>query len=335
MSFLKSHPIFSAVIFSLLALSGAEIWYLWSLRLDEAALELSMEQKIGQINLLQRQNPALTDDNVLLAQEDLKQSEAVLATMLRSLGITRQDELEYFSDEPADPIAAFFDIKGLVQQMQTEASSAGVLVNPSEQFGFATYEFDPPETEDIRYVYRQRRVLEYVLHRLINAHPQSIVTVQRERPAVPGGSDPASATASRSPRNQPTARASAPATGPTADFFVIDPQVSARTPGYVDTMAFRIVFVGQTAALRSFMNALAEPGLPLVVRSVEVQSLKAENSGAGGRSNNDSESDRTTSRPLGAANRTPPETVSANVPIVAENSAQFTVTVEMFEVKIQ
>jgi hypothetical protein len=116
--------------------------------------------------------------------------------------------------------------------------------------------------------------------------------------------------------------------------FVIDPQVSARTPGYVDTLAFRIVFSGQTAALRGFMNALAAPEIPLVVRSVEVTtgSADAQRQTAG----------RTNQPPPNLFPRAPgsamtPEAAvaSGSVPIVPENDARFTVTVELFEVKIR
>jgi len=322
-NFIKSHPIFSTVMIMLTVFTAGELWFLLSLRKQEAALESETELKIGQINVLQRQRPAPTDDNVLLAQDDLEQRKAVLSTMLRSLGVTQQDELEYFKDEPADDITAFFDISGFVGQMHAEANEAGVQVEDTEQFGFATYENFGPDPGLIRIVYRQRRILQYLLERLIAAGPQALISVQREKPVAEGDST----TTARSPsRNQPSSRDNAPTRGPASDFFVIDPQVSARTPGYVDTMAFRIVFVGQSAALRGFMNALAEPGLPLVVRSVEVQTLGAESAGPGTRENSGNS---------GTGSGALPELVSANVPIVAENDAQFTVTVEMFEVMIQ
>lgn len=335
MSFFKIHPIFSAVISVLVAVVGAEIWYLWSLRADEAALESATEQKIGQINMLQRQNPALTDDNLILAKENLEQSNVVFATMLRSLGVTRQDELEYFRDEPASDIDAYFDISTFVDAMRAEAQEAGVSVSPSGQFGFATHKNVGPEPPYIRIVYRQRRILEYLLRRLIAARPQAIVSVQRERPAVAGDSAVAARPPTRGSIGQPGPRASTPAAGAASDFFVVDPQVSARTPGYVDTMAFRLVFVGQTAALREFMNALAAPGLPLVVRSVEVQTSGAEGSGSDTRSNGGSTGNRGDRGDARVNGNPEPEAVSANVPIVAENDGQFTVTVEMFEVMIE
>ena len=85
-------------------------------------------------------------------------------------------------------------------------------------------------------------------------------------------------------------------------------------------MAFRLTFTGQTAALRGFMNALAVPEIPLVVRSVEVEPLHTEKPGPATRA--------------GAGNQdgqSPP----ADRAIVADNESRFIVTVELFEVKLR
>jgi hypothetical protein len=55
------------------------------------------------------------------------------------------------------------------------------------------------------------------------------------------------------------------------DTFTIDPLVSARVPGAVDTMAFRFKFIAYSDTLRGFLDALAKFEYPLVVRSVEVE----------------------------------------------------------------
>ena len=52
---------------------------------------------------------------------------------------------------------------------------------------------------------------------------------------------------------------------------MVDPRVTARVKGFIDTMAFRITFTGQTAALRNFVVRLAEFELPILVREVEVE----------------------------------------------------------------
>ena len=45
-------------------------------------------------------------------------------------------------------------------------------------------------------------------------------------------------------------------------------------------MAFRLVFTGQTAALRTFLNQLASFQLPVLVREVEVETASAEEAAA-------------------------------------------------------
>jgi hypothetical protein len=57
------------------------------------------------------------------------------------------------------------------------------------------------------------------------------------------------------------------------DFFTIDPRTSAKLEGFVNTEPFRITFTGTTDVLRAFLNELALFKLPVVVRSVEVESI--------------------------------------------------------------
>jgi hypothetical protein len=87
--------------------------------------------------------------------------------------------------------------------------------------------------------------------------------------------------------------------GVPADFFELDAHGSARVPGFVDTLALRVVFVGETDALRVLLNKLAEFELPIVVRSVEAEPAEV------------------------AA--TAPDAVA---PLVARRATRFTVTVE-------
>ena len=44
-----------------------------------------------------------------------------------------------------------------------------------------------------------------------------------------------------------------------------------RAPGFLDSTAFRLVFVGQTSALRAFLNRIGSFELPVLVREVEVE----------------------------------------------------------------
>jgi hypothetical protein len=312
--FLRAHPVFFSILAAIVAVVAAEVWFLLGQRAKETELEARLDRQVLEIESLQRRVPGPSDQNLRAALDDLDQNKVVLTTMLRHLNVVGADELEYFEGEPATRTDAYFDIAQFVDRMRSAATEANVSLKEGENFGFSSYTNEGPEAGLIRPVYRQRRIVEYLLRALFAARPESLVAVQRELP-VPVGGGVAQAPA----RDDLAAR----------DFFVIDPQVSARTPGYVETTAFRIEFSGQTTALRGFMNALAAPEIPLVVRSVEVDNAPV---AAGPRSNS---SGSRSFNVFGRQNGEVPEQVAANVPIVANNEALFTVTVEMFEVNVE
>jgi hypothetical protein len=322
--FIKTHPLFTAIMAVFALLIAGEVWLLLSSQTKERRFAGQLEERLAEIDRLQRQRPAPTDANLRATREDFAQHAEVLATMLRVLNVVGPDELDYFRGEPTGRTDAYFDLAQFVDLMGKAAAEAGVQVRPNERFGFSAYEREGPEPEIIRSVYRQRRIVEYLLRALFAARPRALVGVQREEPLriTPAGTPPAPA--------RPSAPQGAGAAG-AGDIFVVDPQVSARTPGYVDTIAFRIIFSGQTASLRGFMNALAVPDLPLVVRSVEVDPMQADSTR--GRS-----APGTGGRPSAAIGRAQPATAAElppTIPIVEENDARFTVTIEFFEVKIR
>ena len=81
-----------------------------------------------------------------------------------------------------------------------------------------------------------------------------------------------------------------------------------RVPGRLEGDAFRLEFIGQTTALREFLNALAAFKLPVIVRSVEVEPLNAQ---------------------LPAAASAGPPAAGAPVPLVVQNFSRFVVVVEL------
>lgn len=313
MNFLRTHPVFFAIVGGLLVIVGVEVWVFYSQRAKERELETRLDQQVSEIERLQRVDPGPTDQNFRLATDDYEQSRVVLSTMLRALNVVGADELEYFKGEPKTRTDAYFDIAQFVDRMRATAADVNVALKEGENFGFAMYTNKGPEPELIQPVYRQRRIVEYLLSALFAARPDSLVAVQREVPQ---------------PANGAGAQIQTPKSGSDAgDFFTIDGQVSARTPGYVNTTAIRIIFTGQTTALRGFMNALAAPEIPLVVRSVEVDSNKQSPARTGS-------SSARSYNVFGRPTEEVVETTAANVPIVANNDARFTVTIEMFEVNI-
>jgi hypothetical protein len=150
---------------------------------------------------------------------------------------------------PADASEAFFDLEGFRGRMRARASELGIGLRPEEGFGFAAYTHEGPGEAWITAVHRQRQVIEFILLALLREPPVELRAVHRERPVVGG----------------------TPAAGTSDDYFVIDPQVTVRVPELIGGTAMRVVFVGRTKTLRSFLIGLGGYQLPLIVRTVEVE----------------------------------------------------------------
>lgn len=337
MNFVKRHPLFSIILAVFVLLFATEVWFVVILRTEVAAAERDVRARIDEIEQLHRQKPAPDEQNLRVARDDLAQNAEVLTTMLRVLNVTGPDDLEFFKGEPTTRPDAWFEISQFVDRMTNEARKSGVDLKPDERFGFAAYTYEGPEPAYIQGVYRQHRIVEYLLQKLFAARPRSLIAVQREEPLAKGPPSPPATPAT--PVNNRPGGASGNAQGAVPEIFVLDPQVSARTPGYVDSMAFRVMFSGHTSSLRGFMNALAAPDIPLVVRSVEVA---AGNGPANRQQGAQSGPGRpgTPGRPANpftgaTAEPAAPQVNKATVPIVAENASVFTVTVELFDVKIR
>lgn len=325
MTLIRRHPIFFTLVAIIVVAIGVEAWFVFAIRRQERVLEKQLNQKIAEIERLQRQRPGPTDENLRRVRDDFAQNAEVIATMMRSLRVAGPDELEYFkTDEPKDSTDAYFKIVAFVDAMRSNYVAAGILTRPDERFGFASYAEKGPESELVVPVYRQQRIVEYLLNALLAARPRALVSVQREDPSVrlsAQGQPAATPPPAARPAGAFSGGAGRAESAAVSDYFVIDPQVSARTPGYVDTMAVRITFTGQTNCLRGFMNALTVPEIPLVVRSVEVEPVGGDPS-------------------AGSQHRSPDRTADGQAPpvdlaIVADNESRFIVTVELFEVKLR
>jgi len=131
-----------------------------------------------------------------------------------------------------------------------------VIIAEKFRFGFG-YFIDKtkqgPPSEQIRDVFIQKQVLEYLVTKLFEANPLSIIDISR----TPVVADPS--------KIEKTLAGNV-STG----LFIIDPLTSAQQPGAIATLGFRIKFSGYTNSLRALLLSLPEFPLPLVVRSVEV-----------------------------------------------------------------
>jgi hypothetical protein len=173
------------------------------------------------------------------------------------------------SPERVQRADVFFEVASFVERMRAQAERCGIELKPQEQFGFGDYASASPDIAGSAAILRERMAVEVVLKALFEAHPRELVAVQREG-RVTGGNG----SSHRQPPNSVSAR---------ADYFEWDLRGSVRVPESINTLAFRVVFIGQTMALRMFLNALGSHELPLLVREVEVAPMPGSASARRGR----------------------------------------------------
>ncbi len=349
MSWYRKNPLFAIGLTICVVLALGElalIYERWSAsraaakRLDQRQLELASMAELM---------PPPTREVSTAIETDLAKAQAALASMQGELkGRGPSAERIRTAKVPTARTDAYFDLATFVERTRDQAKKLDVDVRPdAARLGFAAYANEGPVADHIEPVFRQRQIAQYLVESLIEARPRAVLAVKRERTVTK---------AEREARAAALANGEPPAEiggeeGP--DYFVIDPRVSARVPGFIDTTAFRFTFIGQTAALRTFLNRLASFELPVLVREVEVEVATLEEATAPAPTEEASVVDAnavTSAAPsivLSAEpTRTPPAAqtakaqpapssraarVAAATPIVSKPLSKFTVTVEFVE----
>lgn len=235
-----------------LVLLAGEVWGLRESRVAAGRALASLEQKKQERDWLARQSPALNPENETAIAADLDATNRLLAELRASL--QGKDPTGFATPAPAKPIDAFFELANFVEKLRIRAAQAQVVLKPDERFGFATYTNEGPVVGQLPAVHRQQLATQYLVETLLESRPLALLAVRRERPVADGPRD---------------------ARDRADDFFALDPALSIRQPGQVESVAIRVEFTGQTAALRNFLNSLAAFRQPVVVRSVEVEPLAA------------------------------------------------------------
>lgn len=347
MSFYRKNPLFTAV----LALCGLLVLGELALTYERyrawRAAEKNLRDQTAELQGMASLVPPPKRDVATAIESDLAKAKAALESMQNELkGHGPAADRLRTAKVPTARTDAYFDLATFVEKMRELAKKNEIDVRPdAANFGFAIYAKDPPEQERIEPVFRQRQIAQFLIESLLDARPRAILAVKRERTMTKAEKEARAAAQQANPDQPPEEPSSED--GP--DYFTIDPRVSARVPGFVDTTAFRIAFTGQTVALRTFLNKLAAFELPVLVREVEVDIASAEEAATA------AEEPGETTEPATAAPATPatPSTVllttDANAPapapkpvppkpraptaapIVTKPLSKFTVTVEYIE----
>lgn len=217
--------------------------------------------------------PAPSQETAAQIESDLARAQRALGAMqaeLRGRG-PAADRLKN-AKIPAARTDAFFDLATFVEAARARAKQQGVALAPAAtHFGFSLYANEAPEVALIAPVYHQRLVVQYLAEALLDARPRAILAIQRERPLSEDERKTraealAAVAAGGAAREAPPADSAALS----PDYFDLDPRMAAPAGGATEVTAFRIVFTGQTAALRAFLNKLSGFELPVIVRGVEV-----------------------------------------------------------------
>lgn len=349
----RKSPLFIAAltVCGTLALGeGYLIFERWS---ASRAAAKKLEERQTQLAEMANTMPPPTREVATAIEEDLARAQRSLTAMqaeLKGRGATA--EKLRTAKVPTARTDAYFDLATYVERMRELARKNGTAVRPeAARFGFAAYANEGPEVERIEPVFRQRQIAQYLVESLLEAKPAALLAVKRE---------PTMTKAEREARDEEIAAAAANAAAGQAadpgampettlpegpDYFVIAPQATARVQGFVDTTAFRFVFTGQTAALRTFLNKLAKFELPVLVREVEVEPATGEelvdpaaeeaaNAAAAAEAATPSvvltvePTDAATAPAPKAAPRAPRPRTPTSTPIVSKPVSKFTVTVE-------
>ena len=308
MDFFKKNLIFSTVIIvcSLTFFAGSFL----ALNESGAIGKAEQEMKSAQANLknLRFSDPAPSMENVEASAENVAQLQSALNAIREDL--QRGDRLSISSDG----IGVMAGVQQFISDYQRKSSGqvdvnnepAPISLPQDFAFGFQEYIDEAKPLSDPKssaVLDQQRQILSYLMDKLIEAKPTSLVSVEREVleqvQIQQGGKS-----------------------------FQIDKAISSRVPGAIDTLAFRLSFTGYTDSLRSFLNNLAKFDLPIVVRSIDIQRQGGiKNTATSTNSNN---LDSIFGAFGGSDDEEAPK--EAQKPVISENLSTFTVVLEFIEI---
>ena len=333
MTWFRKYPLFATGLVVCALVAMGELAFLYERYSTSREAAVRLRQWRDELAATEQLAPPPTRAVAAVIEGDLAKARAALAAMQSELrGRGPAGEKIRLAKVPAARTDSFFDLATYMERMRELAEKNGVEVRPeAAKFGFAQYANEGPETDRIEPVFRQRQIVEYLLEALLAAKPRTLASVKRERPLTKAELE---ARAAAEAAGTPPAEA-ASGSGDSPDFFVIDPRVTARVKGHIDTAPFRLVFTGQTAALRNFITRLAEFDLPVLVREVEVEPVGGEEAAAflaesAKPTATDSSAANPASAPKAAPKNVAPRQAPA-APIVPKSLSRFTVTVELLE----
>lgn len=273
----RKNPLFATALTLCVLVALAELGLIYERFAASRDAAKKLEQRKADLQGMAGLTPPPTRDVATAIEADLARAQTALASMQNELkGRGPAAERIRNAKVPAARTDAYFDLLQFVERTRELARKHDVIVRPeAARFGFNFYATEGPEVDRIEPVFQQRQIAQYLIEALIEARPRALLSVRRERTLTKAEKE---ARAQAAANGEPAPEADLSEEG--LDYFTIDPRMSARVAGFVDTVAFRLVFVGQTAALRTFLNRLATFDLPVLVREVEIETATSEEAAA-------------------------------------------------------
>jgi hypothetical protein len=311
MGFIKKNLTFTIiVVVCILSFAvGAYLALAESGKIDQAKQNISSAE--SQLNNMRFADPAPTQENLEASARNVAELEAKLREIREDL------EQGARMSSSTDGIGVMASIQQFISEYQREATALTdkggepieIIVPDDFAFGFEQYIDEARMLEDedlIPVLDKQRQILSYLLDKLYGAKPESILSVERE-----------------------VLELKAEGTGSTKS-FAINPAITARVPGAIDTLAFGLTFTGYTDSLRGLLNDLAKFDLPIVVRSIEVERPSGSSTTAKVPDNNNL--DAFFGVFDGGSNSEVAAPEEAQKPVISENISTFTVVLEFIEI---
>ena len=309
MGLFKKNPAFClfCVVAVLVFVGGSALVVMESDKLSKSKAQVVSAD--SQIKGLLTASPAPTHENVQAAQQNAEELSAKLLSLRETL--QRGSRLKISNDGTRVMSGLQKYISNYRRQIVAHKNGAGepapIRVPANFAFGFEEYLEETNIGDDpvlVPQLDKQRQVLSYILNQLIAADPAGIQVVERELLEAPASD---------------------------AKSFRINPAVSARVPGAIDTLAFRVTFTGYTPALRKFLNNLAQFDLPVVVRSVDVDRAATTKAAQHRPASNIDEIFSVFGGDSSSASAEAASEVNGT-PVISETESSFTVTLEFIEI---
>lgn len=299
-----------AVVCVLVFAAGAYMAVAESNSISKAKQKISSAEM--QLNNFRFADPAPTEENVIASEKNLadldKELKKLRDVLERGARLnTSADGIEvtaaiqqYISEYQRKAAANFYvDSKGIEQPIQLPNNFG---------FGFESYQgaTDTLEnSESTGQLDKQRQILSYLIDKLYESKPHSLVSVKRELLEEKGDD---------SGKNG----------------FRVDQAITAKVPGAIDAMGFSVSFTGYTDSLRNFLQQLRKFDLPIVVRSIEVERPAGANTVVAPDDNNLDD----IFGGFGGASTSPTEPFKEQKAVVTQNVSTFTVVVEFIQVTL-